>query len=493
MLGVMKIIRNFGRTVGTAGVLIGIAGLLLAACSDEIEEPAKQRSVAVAEQRGEQGAEQVDQETERAASPSTQEQADQPQQTQQARQGEAEQQDMQQQAPAPLSASTTFLPLAATETAEGIAIIRDSERPQYFGLDWGTDWSIRLVDLGELSQGAARDAIPALSGPLYVSLVEASDYYTDNVPLVQVNVNGDVRGFPLEILTWHEIVNDVIGGVPVTVTFCPLCNTAIAFESQIDEEVFKFGVSGLLRNSDLVMYDRNTESLWQQSSGRAIVGTMVGARLKYVPASVVTVGQLRFAYPDALVMSRDTGWARAYGQNPYRGYDNPESGGPYSFFFDRDNIDERLPPAERVVSIEGPSGAAIAYAWSALSERRVIHDSFDGIDLVVFWTPGALSILDSGILRDAREVGTTAVFESSLEGRALTFAANPDDADGQTFVDEETSSIWDIFGRAIRGELEGSQLTRVIHSDHFWFAWQAFHPGTKVVSLASAGEGSEEG
>ena len=505
MLGVMEIIRNFARTVGMAGVLVGIAGLLLASCSDEIEEAEQRQSVAVSEQQnmqgGEQGAEQAEQaraaqpeqETERAASQSTQEQADQSQQTLQVRQSEAEQQDTPQQTAAPLSASNTFLPLDATETAEGVAIIRDSERPQYFGLDWGTDWSIRLVDLGELSQGAARDAIPALSGPLYVSLLEASDYYTDNVPLVQVNVNGDVRGFPLEILTWHEIVNDVIGGVPVTVTFCPLCNTAIAFESQIDEEVYKFGVSGLLRNSDLVMYDRNTESLWQQSSGRAIVGTMVGARLKYVPASVVTVGQLRFAYPDALVMSRDTGWARSYGQNPYRGYDNPESGGPYSFFFDRDNIDERLPPAERVVSIEGPSGAAIAYAWSALSDERVIHDSFDGIDLVVFWTPGALSILDSGILRDAREVGTTAVFESSLDGRALTFAANPDDADGQTFVDKETGSVWDIFGRAIWGELEGSQLTRVIHSDHFWFAWQAFHPDTEVVSLAAAEGGSEEG
>ncbi len=503
MLNAMRIIRNLARTVGTAGVVVGIAALALTSCSDEIEESVQQQSVAAAEQQEqeanqssevEQSAEAVQEEDQQTAQSDVDSQEAQAQESVQTEQAQAEdsdtqeaEEDAEEQAGQEFPTTPTFLPRDATETPEGIAIIRDFERPQYFGLDWGTEWGLRIVDFAEISQGAGRDAIPAISGPLYVSILEASDYYTDNVPMVQVNVNGDVRAFPLEIMTWHEIVNDTIGGMPVTVTFCPLCNTAIAFESQIGEEVYKFGVSGLLRNSDLIMYDRNTESLWQQSSGRAIVGRMAGARLTYVPATVVTLGQLRFAYPDALVMSRDTGWARSYGQNPYRGYDNPESGGPYTFFFDRDTIDERLPPAERVVSIEGPSGAAIAYSWSALSGEGVLHDSFDGIDLVVFWTPGAISILDSGIMRDAREVGTTAVFESSLDGRSLTFAPNPDDEEGQTFVDVETGTVWDIFGRGIRGELEGSQLTRVIHSDHFWFAWQAFHPDTEVVSVVVDG------
>ena len=492
----MQIIRNLARTVGVGLALVGVVGLILSGCRDEIEQAEPQQPVAASEEAEAEPQQQPSEEQNvpeaqdaqtQASGEAQAEPAGQAQQTEpDEAAAQAEEQEQERRAvslPPPIK---TFLPRDATETAEGIAIIRDSETPQYFGLDWSTDWGIRLVDLGELSQGAGRDAIPAISGPLYWTLEEASEVYTDNVPLVQVNVNGDVRGFPLEILTWHEIVNDTIGGVPVAVTFCPLCNTAIAFESQIGEEVYKFGVSGLLRNSDLVMYDRKTESLWQQSSGRAIVGAMVGARLKYVAASVVTVGQLRAAYPDALVMSRDTGWDRPYGQNPYRGYDNPEEGGPYTFFFDRESIDPRLPPAERVVSIEGPSGAATAYAWSALEVERVLHDSFDGIDLVVFWTPGALSILDSGILRDAREVGTTAVFETTLDGQALSFALNPADVDGQTFVDEQTGSVWDIFGRAVEGELVGSQLRRVIHSDHFWFAWQAFHPGTEVVSLEAA-------
>ena len=506
MLKVMEIIRNIARTVGTAGLAVGIAALALSACGDDSEQPDQQQSVTAAQQQVQESTQEADAEQDSEAAeeveqPAAQSEGDatdaeqaQAQDVAQAEQGQQaetaaqeDQEEEQEQTVQQVPTTPTFLPRDATETPEGIPIIRDFERPQYFGLDWGTEWGLRIVDLDELSQGAGRDAIPAISGPLYWTLEEASAVYTDNVPLVQVDVNGDVRGFPLEILTWHEVVNDTIGGVPVTVTFCPLCNTAIAFVSQIGDEVLKFGVSGLLRNSDLVMYDRNTESLWQQSSGRAIVGTMVGARLTYVPASVVTVGQLRAAYPDALVMSRDTGWQRPYGQNPYQGYDNPEFGGPYGFFFDRDTIDERLPPAERVVSIEGPSGAAIAYPWATLEQERVVHDSFDSIDLVVFWTPGALSILDAGIMRDSREVGTTAVFESVLEGQALSFVVNPADESGQTFVDEQTGTVWDIFGRGVEGELAGSQLTRVIHSDHFWFAWQAFHPETEVVSVVVDG------
>lgn len=505
--------------VGMLALTACAAVLLLTACSDETEQSVGQPSTAATEQQEQQARQsadtaaaeqssdveqpdQAEQQEAESTEPSVASQSRQVQQTQQEAQEqgvereattdqEQQQEQEEQEFSLPIGA-VTYLPLDATETAEGIPIIRDGKRPKYFGLDWGTVWGLRLIDLDELSQGAGRDAIPAINGPRYWTLEEAVEVYTDNVPLVQVNLNGDVRGFPLEILTWHEIVNDTIGGVPVTVTFCPLCNTAIAFESQIGEDILVFGVSGLLRNSDLVMYDRKTESLWQQSSGRAIVGTMVGARLKYVPASVVTVGQLRAAYPDALVMSRDTGWFRAYGQNPYQGYDNPERGGPYGFFFDRDTIDERLPPAERVVSIEGPSGAAIAYAWSRLEQEMVLHDSFDGIDLVVFWTPGALSILDAGILRDGREVGTTAVFESTLNGQALTFSVNPADDDGQTFIDEQTGTVWDIFGRGVEGELAGSQLTRVIHSDHFWFAWQAFHPDTEVVALAPDGRSADE-
>ena len=473
--------------------LLGLsAWAVLIACSGD--EPASVQQAAVqAVQKDEQQAEPVQEEQAPPEPEDVQQQQAQPAAEETAAlQTQPEQQD--EQPSAALPKDPAFLRRDATETAEGIPIIRDSQTPEHYGLDWGTNWGIRLISLDELSQGAFRDAIPAISEPRYWTIEEAAESYIDAAPLVHIDVNGDVRGFPLDILIYHEIVNDVIGGVPITVTYCPLCNTAIAFESQIGDEVYRFGVSGLLRNSDLIMYDRNTESLWQQSSGRAIVGVMVGARLTYAPAPVVTFGQLRAAFPDALVMSRETGWNRPYGQNPYRGYDDPESGGPYSFFFDRDTIDDRLPPSERVVSIEGPSGAAIAYAWSGLVEDRVLHDRFDGVDLVVFWTPGAVSALDNGFIEASRDVGTTAAFESTLDGRPLTFVANWLDESRQTFVDNETNSVWDIFGRAIDGELAGAQLTRVIHSDHFWFAWQAFHPDTELVLTArEPAEGEDEG
>lgn len=483
------------RSIRKSLAVVSLIAAVAAGCSDAVPEanqPAPAQQVQPLEQdrqasQSEQSAaiEPQQAQADRSDRSGQSEQSEQPAQSGQSEQsGQAQDEaQAQQQAAAPPD-DPTYLPRDATETAEGIRIIRDSERPEYFGTDWTTDWGIRLVEFDELSQGAFRDAIPAISEPRYWSLEEAAKTYPDNAPLVHVDVNGDVRGFPLDIMIFHEIVNDVIGGVPVTVTFCPLCNTAIAFESQVGDEVLRFGVSGLLRNSDLVMYDRNTESLWQQSSGRAIVGVMVGARLTYVPATVVTLGHLRESFPDALVMSRDTGWPRSYGQNPYRGYDDPERGGPYYYFFDRETIDERLPPAERVVSIEGPSGAAIAYAWSGLSADRVIQDDFDGIELVVLWVPGALSALDNGFIEASREVGTTAVFERSVGGRELTFVPNWRDESWQTFVDNETDTVWNIFGIAVEGELTGSRLTRVVHSDHFWFAWQAFHPETDVVLSA---------
>ncbi len=489
---------TFMRSIRKSLAVVSLIAAVAASCTDAVPEASQPEPAPQVQQVQQvqpvQQDQQASQSEQSAANEPQQAQADRSDrsgqsgqseqaQTEPSEQGAQDDPQAEQQAVAPAD-DPAYLPRDATETAEGIPIIRDSERPEYFGTDWGTDWGIRLVEFDELSQGAFRDAIPAISEPRYWSLEEAAETYAEHSPLVHVDVNGDVRGFPLDILIFHEIVNDVIGGVPVTVTFCPLCNTAIAFESQVGDEVYRFGVSGLLRNSDLVMYDRNTESLWQQSSGRAIVGVMVGARLTYVPATIVTLGHLRESFPDALVMSRDTGWPRSYGQNPYRGYDDPEQGGPYYYFFDRETIDERLPPAERVVSIEGPSGAAIAYAWSGLSADRVIQDDFDGVELVIFWVPGALSALDNGFIEASREVGTTAVFERSVGGRELTFAANWRDESRQTFVDNETESIWNIFGIAVEGELAGSRLTRVVHSDHFWFAWQAFHPETEVVLTA---------
>ena len=370
--------------------------------------------------------------------------------------------------------SGTFLPLDADVTPAGEPILRDLGAPSHFGRGWNTNFDISLVDYTEiLSGGVPRDGIPTIRDPRFISIAEADGVYVDHSPVMQVSLNGDARAYPLDILIWHEIVADVVGGVPVAVTFCPLCNTAITFDRTIAGTVYDFGVSGLLRNSDLIMYDSQTESLWQQIGGAAIVGDMVGARLTVLPSTIVAWGDFKAQYPEGIVLSRETGYARRYGANPYVGYDRI---GNTPFLF-RGEIDERLSAMERVVTLDLP-GEVVAYPFTLLAERRAVADVRDGREIVVFWTPGVTSALDGADIARSRDVGATGVFERSVDGRLLDFQPNPDDP--ATFLDAQTQSVWNIFGSARSGPLAGTQLTPVVHANHFWFAWAAFQPDTVV-------------
>lgn len=450
--------------------LLGGIALLLAACAAS-NDPQQQSAAAQPPPTQQQA--QPQQQPAQTDQPETpQAQAQQPAQ-QQAAPPQEDPQQAEQDAPL-----LTYLPRDASHTDEGIPIIRDNYTPSDIGRYFATLWGIRIIDLDELAVGAPRDAIPAIFNPTYLTIEQASERYEPQIPLVQVRIGGDARGFPLGILIWHEIVNDTINGRPVAITFCPLCNTAIAYERQVGERTLDFAVSGLLRNSDLVMYDRGTETLWQQSTGRAIVGNLVGARLAGLPATVVSFGQFRAAYPDGLIMSPDTGWFREYGQNPYTQYDRPE---PRPFLF-YGELDDRLPPKLRVVSIEAPGGAAYAYPWDFVSDQRVVYDTHDDARIVIFWTPGTVSALDRGMIAESADIGATAVYNRQLNGQLLSFEPNEADESGQTFRDLETNSTWDILGRATAGQLLGAQLTPVIASDHFWFAWRAFHPNTEIVT-----------
>jgi len=281
------------------------------------------------------------------------------------------------------------------------------------------------------------------------------------------------RAYPLQILTWHEIVNDVVGEVPVIVTFCPLCNAAITFDRRLDGQVYEFGTSGLLRNSDLVMYDRTTESLWQQLTGEAIVGELAGQQLTFLPSSIVSSADFRQAYPTGLVLSRDTGFGRSYGRNPYGGYDTI---GESPFLFDGE-LDGRLPAMERVVTV-ALNGVDVAYPLSVLSEVHVIDDTQGGVDLMVWHLPGASSALGASVIAEAEDVGATGVFDPHLDGQRLSFRFE----DG-AIVDEETGSTWNVLGQAVDGPLAGKSLTPIIHGNHFWFAWAAFKPDTIVYQM----------
>ena len=338
---------------------------------------------------------------------------------------------------------------------------------------WETDFSLHTIDYTEVfSGGVGRDGIPPIDNPMFESVAAANEWLAPLEPVIALEVDGVAKAYPLQILTRHEIVNDEIGGIPVTVTFCPLCNSAIVFDRRLNGVVYDFGVSGNLRNSDLIMWDRQTQSWWQQLTGEGIVGTLAGEQLTFIPAQLVAWETYAEAYPGSEVLSRDTGFRIRYGTNPYVGYDRVDQRG-FLFFGE---ADDRLQPKERVAAVS-IGEANVAFPFQILAEERVVNTNVGGQDIAVFYEPGALSALDASVIAEARSVGATGVFDPVVDGTKLTFAFAPDRG---SIVDEETGSTWSILGEAVGGPLEGTELGRIVHQDHFWFAWAAFHPDTIV-------------
>lgn len=336
---------------------------------------------------------------------------------------------------------------------------------------WKTDFSTHSVPLTEIiSGGPPRDGIPPIDRPKFETVNEASRWLQSPEPVIYLSINGDARAYPLQILTWHEVVNDEVGGTPVTVTFCPLCNTAIAFDRRLDGRVLDFGTSGNLRHSDLVMWDRQTESWWQQALGEAIVGQLTGQRLTMVPASIVSWASFREQFPRGRVLSPDTGYGRDYGRNPYLGYDRADQ----TPFLYRGPMDGRLLPMERVVAVS-VGGEDVAYPFRVLQDRRAIADRVGDQPIVVLWEPGTASALDGSSIANSRDVGATGVFLAEIDGRALTFRW-----EHGAFVDAQTGSRWTVLAHATAGALAGRQLEPVLHSNPFWFVWAVFKPGTRI-------------
>jgi hypothetical protein len=336
---------------------------------------------------------------------------------------------------------------------------------------WKTDFSRHTVPYSDIvSGGVPRDGIPPLDIPMFDSTADAETWLEGHEPVIAFEMDGDARAYPLQVLTWHEIVNDKVGGVPVTVTFCPLCNSAIVFDRRLDGVIHDFGTSGKLRNSDLIMWDRQTESWWQQLTGEGIVGELAGKRLTFLPAAIVSFSDFRDASPDGKVLSRDTGYDRPYGRNPYSGYDRADNP---PFLFDGDS-DGRLQPKERVAAAT-IGDVDVAFPFSVLEQERAVNYTVDGQDVVVFFKSGTASALDASSISESRDVGATGLFSAEVDGRKLTFQS-----DGARFVDNETGSVWNILGHATEGALAGTRLTPIVHGNHFWFAWGAFKPDTLI-------------
>ncbi len=320
-----------------------------------------------------------------------------------------------------------------------------------------TDGVKHIVPLEKIvSGGPPKDGIPSIDNPKFVSAEEADSFLEEDDLVFGLFLGGVARAYPAKILVWHEIVNDNVNDKAVLVTFCPLCFTGAAFDRTIGGETVEFGTSGKLYNSDLVMYDRKTDSYWSQVLGQAIVGELAGRVLKRIPLDHVTWRVWRNLYPDTVVLSTDTGFSRSYGVDPYGDYYTSPR-----IWFPVENEDERLHPKALTYGLVIASEAK-AYLDEDIVSKGVINDELGGVDLVIV----------------GREDGPFRSFNRDVEERVLDFEIREG-----TIRDLQTGSEWDINGEAVSGELKGTQLERVVGTVNFWFAWVAFYPDTGLYGV----------
>lgn len=288
----------------------------------------------------------------------------------------------------------------------------------------GFDLSQSLIPANQILQGGPpRDGIPSIDRPEFIPAAKA-DFLQAKDRIIGIQVNGEARAYPIKILNWHEIVNDTIQGKPISVTFCPLCGTGIVYEAALGGKTLQFGVSGLLYNSDVLLYDRQTETLWSQILSKAINGPMKGQTLRMVSSSQTSWGKWLKLHPNTKVLSIKTGYSRDYNRSPYGDYDQS-----HKTYFPVSAESRRYHPKERVLGIT-VSGKHKAYPFKelALAGGTTLTDQFAGQTLrIEFDVPNR-----DGVIKDA-------------SGKVIELV------------------------------------------NGFWFAWYAFHPDTAVFSSGGSG------
>ncbi|MEL6959568.1 MAG: DUF3179 domain-containing protein [Pseudomonadota bacterium] len=284
-----------------------------------------------------------------------------------------------------------------------VGSVSASADPDFWQYEWpNTNFEVTSVEnwVEILSGGPPKDGIPALSDPSFIAVAD-EDRLEPREPVITLEMPGETpRAYPIRYLTWHEIVNDEVGGVPVAVTFCPLCNSGITFDRRVEQGVLTFGVSGKLRNSDMIMYDRETESWWQQAIGEAIVGDLTGTELQTLPSWMESWAEFQARNPDGLVMDRPTAYNRAYGTNPYVRYDSSDR----PFLYSGELPPHDIPALARVVRVGDR-----AWPMTRLAEAGELAE--DGV--VFTWTAGQASALDARAIGDGRDVGTVRVRDAA--------------------------------------------------------------------------------
>jgi len=310
-----------------------------------------------------------------------------------------------------------------------------------------------IVPLDKIrSGGPPKDGIPSIDDPKFATLPD-SDFMSSSDIVIGLEINGEAKAYPLFILVWHEIVNDNVGGTPVAVTYCPLCFTNQVFERIINGQEVEFGTSGKLYNSNLVMYDRMTDSYWSQALGLAITGELTGQQLEIIPFDVISWGDWSSLHPNTLVLTTETGHTRAYSVDPYGDYYTDPR-----VIFPVDNEDDRMHPKEIILGFSD-GDVYKAYKQTDVKSAVVINDKINQTPIVLF----------------SQYTGNSRAFDRTVNGEVLEFEYS-----NNKIMDLQTGSIWNYDGVAISGDMQGVEMKRIPFNPGFWFEWVAFHPDTEV-------------
>lgn len=335
-----------------------------------------------------------------------------------------------------------------------------------------------------VSGGPGKDGIPALTNPEVVLASAGDSFLVPDDLILGVVVNGEARAYPHGILWWHEITNDVLGGRPIVVSFCPLTGSGLVYDAAINGQLHNFGVSGLLFDNNLLLFDRTTDSLWSQMGVQSICGSLQGTRLSLLPLVQSTWAAWKAMHPDTTVVSFNTGFSRDYTRYPYGDYDLVDN---TTLLFPQSTVDPRLPMKETVLGITH-DGVARAYSMSRMStvaSRLVINDDVNGLPVLVAFDAG--SSLAVAFERRLQQPATSEG-ASSGEGELFEF----DIVDEGTFPfklrDRQTGSIWNLRGVAVEGPLAaGARLVPIPTFSAFWFAWSAFNLDSQIHDPAASG------
>lgn len=327
------------------------------------------------------------------------------------------------------------------------------------------------------------DSIPAVEHTSFETATDVASIAPEEA-VISISIGRNSRAYPIRYLSRREVVNDVVAGHPVAITYCPLCNSAVAFSRRVGDDTLTFRVSGQLRRANLVMFDTQTLSTWQQLTGEALSGSMKGRRLELLPARMVPFEEWRAAHPKGLVMEAPRDYAFEYALDPYWLPGSSKEPGDDALGraprYAAEGVDPRLPAGQRVIGVTTRAGA-VAFPIPVREGRRLILSTRLGRNrLVAFLAYGLAQPGSARRFRRGRPGWSAIVYEASLDGRALDFRAR-----AGTFLETTTGSEFDFFGRGTSGPLQGARLTAPNQLTAFWFAWSGFHPRTGIASRSA--------